>query len=613
MVLFFVLIFSVAAVAGDSIFAADVQPIADAMEYRDVRYLSDWRYSGDPAVDRDHQMLLDIAVPDDGLDQHPVLFVVHGGGWSGGDKDQRIHRDIMRYFVERNFVVVNLNYILRPRGIFPQVFWDYADAARFIRSHAEKYRVDPARFGAIGLSAGGWLISSAGHGSGDLLCTSHQQSEHIVDLWRRGWSRPGRDGEENFARPIASPNPSYPSSYGRFQAISYDFSFRTKFATGNSPACNQWMGEDYRLPPDDQQAVDTGRFEFTRTVLTHPSYARRKVHVPPLFDSPQKDGSNKAEAYSINGKTRVSAIERIYQFFRYQLVDHPRTPVPEIHPAVRVFEREATVRFVMPVTDARIRYQVIPIERQQDVSWRDLQPPIRDGETDSWLEYKGAFPIRSTCLIRAIASSEGFRDSMIAEAHFFRGVSQPAVTFPDGDELPSGQTGKPYSVRFQSDSETPHWFLAGDLVPHRHRRDSHFTYPNNMVMNYHSGVWSGTPVKPGRYWIQVWVNDRPGGLATHRDYLWNVEGDDLSTGAKLPVEINDTHQELVFFPGERNYPAPQISSLLNEHGIPCIVERDGNGSLILVRKPQLAEAAAIAKEYLTAIRFKAEVRWLDES
>ncbi len=57
------------------------EPIANATEYRNVRYLPDWRYADDPSPERDGQIVMDIVVPDDGKDRHPVLFVVHGGGW----------------------------------------------------------------------------------------------------------------------------------------------------------------------------------------------------------------------------------------------------------------------------------------------------------------------------------------------------------------------------------------------------------------------------------------------------------------------------------------------------------------------------------------------------
>lgn len=264
------------------------QPIEGATEYRNVRYLPDWRYADDPASHRDRQMVMDVVVPRDEHADHPVLFVVHGGGWSAGDKDQGLYRDVMQYFVKRGFVCVGLNYILRPRGMFPQVFWDYVEAVRFMRRHAKRYKVHPEQFGAIGFSAGGWLISSAGHANGDLFCQNHQQSEHIGKMWEHDWRIGNREREGTFLKPMVAPTMSDPQIYGLVQAVSYDFAFRTKLASGNSPACNQWVGQGYKLRPDDQAAVESGKFDYSQTVFTHPSYQGRKLHVPPLFPSIQK-------------------------------------------------------------------------------------------------------------------------------------------------------------------------------------------------------------------------------------------------------------------------------------------------------------------------------------
>lgn len=578
-----------------------------AVEYENVKYLPTWRYSGDMSPDRDNQMVMDISVPDDGKRQHPALFVVHGGGWSAGSKDQGVYREIAKYFVERGFVCVRFNYIMRPRGMFPQVFWDYADAARFLRKNAEKYRVDPTKFGAIGLSAGGWLISSAGHASGDLFCLNHQQSIHIGDLWQREWQRDGNNLEETFARPMVDPSPTNADVYSRIQAISYDFSFRTKFGGGNSPACNQWVGAGYELRPEDQAAIETAEFEYSQTVLTHPAYKGRKVHVPPLFASIDKDGKNKAEAISLDGKNRVDAIERIYQFFQYQLIENPRTPMPEIQPTWRVIQGETEVRFIMPMEGAEICFEVVPLVAEKQKSWAELHPPI--GDTQKWKTYTKPFHVSADCLVRAVATSEGRRTSTIAQAHFFAGDSGVKVTGPDTIKLPPGETGKPYMVQFESNGKAARWFLAGDLVPHSPRNQSSFEYPNNMVMNYKTGRWSGIPTKPGKYWIQVWVNDRPGGLAQHRNYTWKVTGKDLSDEPSTSTPVEDSNMELVYIPGEKNYPADQLARVLNENGVRVIVQREKQGALFLVQKQERSAARKIIEEYLRSIKFKGEVRW----
>ena len=582
---------------------------AFAVEHKDVKYLPAWRYSGGASPDRDGQMVMDITVPDDDEDRHPVLFVVHGGGWGGGDKSQRVYREIVSYFADRGYVCVNFNYIMRPRGMFPQVFWDYADAARFMRVHAYKYKADPSRFGAIGLSAGGWLISSAGHGSGDLYLLNHQQSIHAGELWQRGWRKEDDDYHETFARPMANPSPAYPGVYGRFAAISYDFSFRTQFGSGNSPACNQWVGQGYQPHENEQAAIDTGKFDYSQTVMTHASLKGRKVHVPPLFSSIQKDGSNKAEAISADGQRRIDAIERIHEFFQHELVDNPRTPMPEIQPAWRIFQGEQTVSFVMPSDDAEIRFQVVPLKPQKGKQWFELYPPVAEGEHEKWRKYTGPLTIDGDCLIRAVASGDGRRDSTIAEAHFFSGESAPAIIAPEGEALPPAETGKEYSVKFQADGDAARWLLAGDLVPYSQRNESQFRYPNNMVMNYETGQWSGVPVRPGKYWIQVWANESPGQPARHRNYTWTVTGEDLSDQSKAVAEQADPYVELVYLPGEKSYPADRITRVLNRHGVRAIVQSEKQGVLFLVHTRDKERARRLAEELLQSIKYKGEVRW----
>lgn len=532
-------------------------PIPRGTEHRDVRYLPDWRYSGDPAPQRDGQMVMDIVVPEDGKDApsggHPVLLVVHGGGWFAGSKDERKQREIMAYFVQRGYVTVGFNYILRPRGIFPQVYWDYNAAVRFLREHADEYQIDPTKFGAIGLSAGGWLITSTGHASGDLLLKSGQHSAHIGEMWEHNWQLGGRTYEDTFLRPMIDPDPVNPNGYSRVQAISYDFDFRTRYGSGNSPATNQWEGEGYNARPDEQAALDSGRFDHSETVLTHPSYKGRQVHVPPLFESKQKDGSDKAEAIGIDGKAHVPAIERIDQFFQHELVDDPRTPMPEINPAWRLFDESTKVSFMMPMEGGEIRYQVLPLEKQKGKRWNQVQPAVKGEAWREWQKYDGPFEVTRDSLVRAVATSEGRRPSTVAEAHFFKGVKVPSVTAPEGRDLPQAKTGERYTARFESDAgDKARWFLAGDLVPYSERKEADYVYPNGMIFDTKTGAWAGVPTRPGKYWIQVWVNDAAGAPARHRDYTWTVTGDDLSKEPEAVAEVTDPNVELLYLTDPRH-------------------------------------------------------------
>lgn len=91
----------------------------------------------------------------------PLVFVIHGGGWVGGDKD-RVSRFVdLRKLLAHGISVVAINYRLVPQavaaGVEPPVKAPLHDAARalqFVRSRAAEWNIDPLRVGAAGGSAG---------------------------------------------------------------------------------------------------------------------------------------------------------------------------------------------------------------------------------------------------------------------------------------------------------------------------------------------------------------------------------------------------------------------------------------------------------------------------
>ncbi|MGI9475049.1 MAG: alpha/beta fold hydrolase [Rubripirellula sp.] len=101
-------------------------------------------------------LLLDAFVPTkEGA--HPAVLVVHGGAWRTGNRKQL--RGYANALAERGFVCFAIDYRLAPDHKFPAQIEDCRAAVKFIRDHAGDYKVDPARLGAIGYSAGGHLVS----------------------------------------------------------------------------------------------------------------------------------------------------------------------------------------------------------------------------------------------------------------------------------------------------------------------------------------------------------------------------------------------------------------------------------------------------------------------
>jgi len=88
----------------------------------------------------------------------PLIIWVHGGAWMGGDK-----KDCPAVrFVHKGYAVASINYRLSQHATFPAQIEDCKAAVRFLRANADKYNLDPKRFGAWGASAGGHLVALLG-------------------------------------------------------------------------------------------------------------------------------------------------------------------------------------------------------------------------------------------------------------------------------------------------------------------------------------------------------------------------------------------------------------------------------------------------------------------
>lgn len=87
----------------------------------------------------------------------PVVFWIHGGGWQGGDKtDVQIKP---KWFTERGYVFVSVNYRLLPAVDMTTIIRDVARSARWVSDHIAEYGGDPKRLLVMGHSAGAQLAA----------------------------------------------------------------------------------------------------------------------------------------------------------------------------------------------------------------------------------------------------------------------------------------------------------------------------------------------------------------------------------------------------------------------------------------------------------------------
>jgi acetyl esterase/lipase len=88
------------------------------------------------------------------------VLLVHGGGWQAGDK--QFYAPMARDLAAHGYVAFSINYRLLPTYRYPAELDDAQRAVRFVRAHAADYDLEPTRLGALGDSAGGYLVALLG-------------------------------------------------------------------------------------------------------------------------------------------------------------------------------------------------------------------------------------------------------------------------------------------------------------------------------------------------------------------------------------------------------------------------------------------------------------------
>lgn len=102
---------------------------------------------------------LDLCYPTDARGVRPGILIIHGGGWTRGDK-QGLGGDCAN-LARQGFVVGNINYRLatnkQPATQWPAPLVDAQLAVRWLRAQAGNLNMDPQRLCAWGTSAGAHL------------------------------------------------------------------------------------------------------------------------------------------------------------------------------------------------------------------------------------------------------------------------------------------------------------------------------------------------------------------------------------------------------------------------------------------------------------------------
>jgi len=108
----------------------------------------------------DQHLQLDIARPKAGDGPFPAIVCIHGGGFRAGNRNG--YDGLIVKLAQQGYVAMTVSYRLAPKYQFPAAVHDTKAAVRWARANAAKYKIDPARIGTTGGSAGGHLAQFLG-------------------------------------------------------------------------------------------------------------------------------------------------------------------------------------------------------------------------------------------------------------------------------------------------------------------------------------------------------------------------------------------------------------------------------------------------------------------
>jgi acetyl esterase/lipase len=104
----------------------------------------------------------DLYEPSTGSAPFPLVIIVHGGGWTVGDKRGDLPSGAIPGFLELGYAVASINYRLADEAVFPAPLLDVKAAIRYLRAHSSEFHLAADRFAVVGESAGAHLAALVG-------------------------------------------------------------------------------------------------------------------------------------------------------------------------------------------------------------------------------------------------------------------------------------------------------------------------------------------------------------------------------------------------------------------------------------------------------------------
>lgn len=140
--------------------AAETQPADPTLPHGQIEYL--WPSGAPGAIGSEEQDKPHLEIFSGfGPGPHTAVIVCPGGGYTHLAYEKEGTR-IAEWLNLRGITAFVLTYRLAPRYHYPAPILDGYRSVRWVRSHAQEYKIDPDRIGMWGFSAGGHLVGIVG-------------------------------------------------------------------------------------------------------------------------------------------------------------------------------------------------------------------------------------------------------------------------------------------------------------------------------------------------------------------------------------------------------------------------------------------------------------------
>ncbi len=119
---------------------------------------ADVNYAGDDL--EGHK--LDIYIPKDGKEKHPLIVVIYGSAWFSNNFKKAAYMSLGKPLTDAGYAVATINHRASGEAKYPAQINDVKGAIRHLRANADKYGLDTSFVGITGFSSGGHLSAMAG-------------------------------------------------------------------------------------------------------------------------------------------------------------------------------------------------------------------------------------------------------------------------------------------------------------------------------------------------------------------------------------------------------------------------------------------------------------------